>query len=347
MFKNVLMVLGIAAATMAATLPLCWPNRVEAVGPAASPAVESAHPRLQRSECLGADVGRHVQGGRAARDHTGGGQHHRSGGVGHRTRAIHQPLAGVGHVPPRRDADGTGEAGRAADAGRRGEEDGPSDDRPEVLQGGRRLGVPGRRRQADSPPPASPSRWTLRTGATVTEDQGRQLGAGPAVSPPMRNRWQTRFGVALGLLGTAVVVSTLCRPQAGPPPTGPILSDCDGALAELVVHYASAARPVVSSIYRDFFRQLRPGVTVHVVCPGRGGFRRAGRRRRTRTVPAPPGHRGAPDDVLVAGPVAGAVARRRWGPGDAAGPLGGGGRRHLARPGRRPADRRRPGHCPG
>jgi hypothetical protein len=38
MFKNVLMVLGIAAATMAATLPLCWPNRVGAVGPAGSPA---------------------------------------------------------------------------------------------------------------------------------------------------------------------------------------------------------------------------------------------------------------------------------------------------------------------
>ena len=40
MFKNVLMVLGIAAATMAATLPLCWPNRVGAMGPAGSSAAE-------------------------------------------------------------------------------------------------------------------------------------------------------------------------------------------------------------------------------------------------------------------------------------------------------------------
>ena len=40
MFKNVLMVLGIAAATMGVMLPLCWPNRVGAMGPAGSSAAE-------------------------------------------------------------------------------------------------------------------------------------------------------------------------------------------------------------------------------------------------------------------------------------------------------------------
>ncbi len=83
-------------------------------------------------------------------------------------------------------------------------------------------------------------------------------------------RWQTLVGVALGLAAGAVILSI---PGGGgrkklPPPSGPILSECDGRLAELVIHYEPSAKAAVVPVYRDFLRALDRDVSVHVVCPG-------------------------------------------------------------------------------
>lgn len=83
-------------------------------------------------------------------------------------------------------------------------------------------------------------------------------------------RWQTLVGVALGLAAGAAILSI---PGGGgrkrlPPPSGPILSECDGRLAELVIHYEPSAKAAVVPVYRDFLRALDRDVSVHVVCPG-------------------------------------------------------------------------------
>ena len=84
-------------------------------------------------------------------------------------------------------------------------------------------------------------------------------------------RWQTGVGVALGLLVGAAVLS-ISGGGSGRrrlPPSGAILSECDGRLSELVIHYETSAKAGVVPVYRDFLRALERDVTVHVVCPSR------------------------------------------------------------------------------
>ncbi len=82
-------------------------------------------------------------------------------------------------------------------------------------------------------------------------------------------------GVLLGLAVSAVVLSALeSTGGRSPAPAlpGPVLSDCDGPIRELVIHYVRAAAPIVGPTYRDFLRQLPADVEVHVVCPDRAAF---------------------------------------------------------------------------
>ena len=51
-----------------------------------------------------------------------------------------------------------------------------------------------------------------------------------------------------------------------------VLSDCDGTIHEIVIHYVTEAGDVVGGAYRDFLQQLPPEVVVHVVCPDRTAF---------------------------------------------------------------------------
>lgn len=55
-------------------------------------------------------------------------------------------------------------------------------------------------------------------------------------------------------------------------PSGPILSECDGRMSELVVHYEPSAKPIVSTVYREFLGALDRDVTVDVVCPDSRAF---------------------------------------------------------------------------
>ncbi len=74
------------------------------------------------------------------------------------------------------------------------------------------------------------------------------------------------------IIGLAAAIAILFVYGSGPGTSakamsGPLLSECDGALRQLVIHYTADAADVVIPTYRGFFRQLPAGVTVHVVCP--------------------------------------------------------------------------------
>ena len=78
------------------------------------------------------------------------------------------------------------------------------------------------------------------------------------------------LGIVVGLALSAIVlamVESMQRPRAKASPPGPILSDCDGAIRRLVIHYTPEAAEIVAVTYREFLSQLPPDVTVHVVVP--------------------------------------------------------------------------------
>jgi hypothetical protein len=85
--------------------------------------------------------------------------------------------------------------------------------------------------------------------------------------------WRSRLaGVALGLIGAAAVLAFVGHRGPAGVPRGPVLSDCDGPLRELVVHYTLGAAPVTGPIFTEFLRQLPEGIDVHVVCPDRAAY---------------------------------------------------------------------------
>ena len=72
-----------------------------------------------------------------------------------------------------------------------------------------------------------------------------------------------------------MMVLTHASRRTAPQPVrraGPVLSDCDGRLEQVVIHYVTEAAPVVTRTYREFLGDLGPGVTVHVVCPDAAAF---------------------------------------------------------------------------
>ncbi len=81
------------------------------------------------------------------------------------------------------------------------------------------------------------------------------------------------LGILLGLVGSAIMLAVVdSRPTApvASPPT--VLSDCDGAIDEIVIHYITGAGHIVGRAYRDFLQQLPADVVVQVVCPDRDAF---------------------------------------------------------------------------
>jgi hypothetical protein len=85
-------------------------------------------------------------------------------------------------------------------------------------------------------------------------------------------RWQTIVGVVIGLLTGGAILALTGGPGRAPLPSGPILSECDGHLNELVLHYEPGAKEIVAPIYRDFLGALDSDVGVHIVCPDRPAF---------------------------------------------------------------------------
>ena len=99
--------------------------------------------------------------------------------------------------------------------------------------------------------------------------QGAAGGCGDAV---IMFRWQTMVGVIIGLVAGGAILALTGGPGRGPLPSGPILSECDGHLRELVLHYEPSAKEIVAPVYRDFLGALDSDVGVHIVCPDRAAF---------------------------------------------------------------------------
>jgi hypothetical protein len=85
-------------------------------------------------------------------------------------------------------------------------------------------------------------------------------------------RWQTLVGVIIGLAVGGGILALTGGPGRGPRPSGPILSECDGHLRELVLHYEPSAKGIVAPVYRDFLGALDSDVGVRIVCPDRAAF---------------------------------------------------------------------------
>ena len=101
-------------------------------------------------------------------------------------------------------------------------------------------------------PVAEPRIYVAPAPAAVAQDEvlaGVQIG-GPS-------------GAILSLTGS---------PQPHLPASGPILSECDGHLRDLVLHYEPGAKPVVAPVYCKFLRALESDVRVHVVCRDPAAF---------------------------------------------------------------------------
>jgi len=88
-------------------------------------------------------------------------------------------------------------------------------------------------------------------------------------------QYRVALGVLLGLVASAALLSVFDGIGGGSPAVtrrGPLLSDCEGPLRELAIHYVSEAAEIVGPTYGDFLRQLPAEVTVYVVCPDRAAF---------------------------------------------------------------------------
>ena len=145
------------------------------------------------------------------------------------------------------------------------------------------------------------------------ESRGRKMNTSHHPWP-----YRIPLGIALGLAASAVVLAMLPGggDGRGRPEGGKLLSECDGAIREVVIHYVPEAADVVAPTYRDFLRQLPADVIGARRVPRSSGFRRPGGAGGADRMRALAGHRRSPDHLLVARPVAGVAAgrQRRSGP---------------------------------
>jgi hypothetical protein len=83
----------------------------------------------------------------------------------------------------------------------------------------------------------------------------------------------TFFGIALGLVVSVLVAAYLPFDRGEPNRSnGLTLSDSDGALHELVLHYTPDAAEIVETAYKQFLSKLPRQTIVHVVCPDQLAF---------------------------------------------------------------------------
>src|SRR3989442_252451 len=79
------------------------------------------------------------------------------------------------------------------------------------------------------------------------------------------------LGIVIGISAAALVLSRVGGRQNPIAPTGPMISECDGAIREIVIQYVHGAESVLP-VYQDFFPQLSPETIVNVACPDRAAF---------------------------------------------------------------------------
>jgi hypothetical protein len=74
------------------------------------------------------------------------------------------------------------------------------------------------------------------------------------------------LGILIGLTGATLLLSSIGGRQSSRPPTGPMMSECNGPLREIVIQYTAGAESVLP-VYRDFLPYLAADVVVDVVVP--------------------------------------------------------------------------------
>lgn len=79
------------------------------------------------------------------------------------------------------------------------------------------------------------------------------------------------LGILIGLIFATLLLSSISGRQSSRPVTGPMMSECDGALHEIVIQYTSGAQNVLP-VYRDFLPLLARDVVVDVVVPDTSSF---------------------------------------------------------------------------
>ena len=90
---------------------------------------------------------------------------------------------------------------------------------------------------------------------------------------PHRFRWTILLGVCSGVVLGVVAAAFLPGPARQDAPYGAVLSECDGALRQLVIQYEGGARDISLPVFAQFLPQLPADVTVHVVCPDDDAWR--------------------------------------------------------------------------
>src|SRR5437867_1841598 len=79
------------------------------------------------------------------------------------------------------------------------------------------------------------------------------------------------LGILLGVTCAILLLSSITGRQSPRPVTGPLMSECDGALHEIVIQYTRGAQNVLP-VYHDFLPLLAADVTVDVVVPDTTAF---------------------------------------------------------------------------
>src|SRR5256885_14661502 len=79
------------------------------------------------------------------------------------------------------------------------------------------------------------------------------------------------LGIVIGLACATLLLSSISGRQSPRLVTGAMMSECDGALREIVIQYISGAQNVVP-VYRDFLPLLARDVIVDVLVPDTAAF---------------------------------------------------------------------------
>lgn len=93
----------------------------------------------------------------------------------------------------------------------------------------------------------------------------------PAKSSARPAKWTPVLGVAMGLMAALIVISQSGQKISAAKSSGPMMSECDGAITAVAIQYVCGADFAVP-IYRQFLRQSPADVKVYVACPDQKAF---------------------------------------------------------------------------
>jgi hypothetical protein len=79
------------------------------------------------------------------------------------------------------------------------------------------------------------------------------------------------LGIAIGMIAAVLLLGSIQSSPTLKRPPAAMLSECDGAIRQIVIQYTQGADQVLP-VYREFLPMLPRDITVNVVCPDAGAF---------------------------------------------------------------------------